>query len=136
MTRGVPAQAAISFLSPEWFEALGAALGQIAVVEEPSIVLGQIVTDVSSAGGEVRYSIVMGGGRPARLTPHSLDTAEVVLVAAYADALAMARGEVTGASLLAAGRIKIRGDAARLVEAAASVEAVAAAARQLHRIVT
>jgi len=133
----VSGPAAVQFLSAAWFEALGAALAQIDVVDEPPITLGQIVTEVPHAtGGEVCYTIAIGGARAARLTVSSLESAQVVLVAAYSDAFAMATGEATGASLLAAGRVKIRGDAARLVEAAASIEAAGAATRRLHQIVT
>jgi len=133
----VPGQAAVEFLSTEWFSALAAALAHLDAREEAPIALGLIVTDVTGpAGREVRYTISVGGGQPARLILDSPEDAEVTLVAAYPDALALATGEATAASLLAAGRIKIRGDVARLVEAATSVEAAGAAVRQLHRIVT
>jgi hypothetical protein len=129
--------AGLEFLSAEWFGALQAALDQIEVSEAAPIVLGQIVTGVpSAAGADVSYTIAMGGGRPAVLTVDSLDSADVVLVTAYPDALAMATGVTTGSSLLAAGAVKIRGDAGHLVEASTLVEALGAASRQLHGIVT
>lgn len=133
----MPEQAGIEFLSAEWFAALAAALERVEAAGGEAVVLGQVVTGVPSAGGgDVSYAISLGGEGPATVTVGSLEAADVVLVTAYADAHAMATGSASAASLIAAGAVKIRGDAARLVAAAALVEAAGAAMGDLHRIVT
>jgi hypothetical protein len=133
----VPEQAGIEFLSAEWFAAMALALERVEPAGGEAVVLGQIVTGVpSAAGGDVCYAISLGGNGPGSVTVGSLDSADVVLVTAYADARAMATGAASAASLIAAGRVKIRGDAARLVAAAALVEAAGAAMGDVHRIVT
>jgi hypothetical protein len=133
----VAVPAGVEFLSDEWFDALSVALQRVEVADGSSLVLGQVVTELPfSLGGEVRYTIALGGGQPARLERGSVETAEVVLVVPFPDARGLATGTASGASLIAAGRITIRGDASRLVEAAAIVEAAAAATSDVHRIVT
>ncbi len=127
--------AASVFLSETWFNALRSGLQRAAVSELPAVAIGQKVTELPSAsGGDVCYTVEIGGGRPAKLTVGSTAAADVLLVISYRDALAMATGEATGASLLAAGSVKIRGDAAMLVSAAPLLEAVCLG--DLHRIVT
>ena len=83
-----------------------------------SIALGQVVTDVEGAeNGEVRYSLLLGPGPKVRVVIGSTEDAEVVLSAGYAAARALARGDTSAASLLEEGRVKISGDARRLVAA-------------------
>jgi hypothetical protein len=109
----------LEFLSPAWLEALGDAIaGSLPGDVESSIALGQVVTGVESAdGGEVRYTLLIGPGSRATVVAGSTEEAEVVLSIAYASARALARGESSAASLLDQGRVKISGDARRLVDA-------------------
>ena len=127
--------AATGFLSKTWFDELRSALERAPASELPAMAIGQRVTDLpSGSGAEICYTIEMGGGRPAQLTVGSTAAADVWLVMSYRDALAMATGETTGASLLASGAVKIRGNAAMLVNGAPLLEAVCLG--DLHRIVT
>ena len=127
--------AASVFLSETWFNALRSGLQRAAVSELPAVAIGQKVTELPSAsGGDICYTVEIGGGRPAKLTVGSTAAADVWLVMSYRDALAMATGETTGASLLASGAVKIRGNAAMLVNGAPLLEAVCLG--DLHRIVT
>jgi hypothetical protein len=103
-------------------------------------VIGQIVTgappgsagpDWSAGpdGKEIGYRISFGGPHTTpRVIPGSVEGADIVIVTGYDDALALAAGDVSAVSLLAGGRVKLRGDASRLVEAASLLEAVAVAA--------
>jgi putative sterol carrier protein len=52
--------------------------------------------------------------------------ADVTMVLGYADALAMARGELEPADALASGRIRVRGDLSALVAAQAVLQAASA----------
>lgn len=108
-----------SFLSDEWLAELAEALRRSAeLAAGPALRLGQIVTDAPTLenAAEVRYTIHLGGGAPAAVTPGSVDEADVVLVEDYETARAIATG-TPPASLLAAGRIKVRGDAGALIAA-------------------
>ncbi len=121
-------------LSEEWFEALAATLERLPVPSETDaepaagvaagLALGQIVTgvpdDAGAAGvqdGEVRYTIVLAPEGSASLVRGSTAPAEVVLVEDWSTAEAIASGEAPVADLLAAGRIKVRGDTRALVSA-------------------
>jgi hypothetical protein len=110
----------LEFLSGDWLAALGDAVAGSLPADLPtSIALGQIVTDVlTSAGGEVRYTLLLGPGSSVRVVAGSTEEAEVVLTTTFATAIALARGESSAASLLEQGSVKISGDARRLVEAA------------------
>jgi len=132
----VAAEKATEFLSTAWFEQLSTTLEGLEL-EGPALVIGQVVTGVPArAEADVEYSIRLGGGREAAVVPDSVATADIVLVVAYRDALALATGAATVGSLLGEGGVKIRGDAARLVEAGALLEAAATATTGRHRIVT
>jgi hypothetical protein len=111
--------AELEFLAGDWFAALGEAI-TASLPEDfgTSIALGQVVTDVEGAeNGEVRYSLLLGPGPKVRVVIGSTEDAEVVLSAGYAAARALARGDTSAASLLEEGRVKISGDARRLVAA-------------------
>lgn len=97
-----------------------------------AIAVGQRVTGVPfAAGHEVRYTMSLGAEQ-ARVTAGSVEAADVVIVTTYADAVALAAGERTAGSLLAAGGIKLSGDVARLVETLTLVERAAGATRSLR----
>jgi hypothetical protein len=121
------------YLTPEWVESFDAALGAldlrdaVAAAGAGSLAAAdgrfsvvQVVTgvpeDVQAGGGEVHLVLTVAEGQ-ARL---GLDPAGTVggtatIVLGYADALAMARGELDPADALAAGRVRVRGDLAALV---------------------
>jgi hypothetical protein len=122
----VPESAAIEFLSPEWFDVLCAELNQLALPDSGrAIVLGQVITGVPGSHDEdVSYTISLGGGQPPSVAPGSVEEADVVFVTNYSDALVVATGGASSASLLAAGKVKIRGDARRLIGADARFAAV------------
>lgn len=57
----------------------------------------------------------------------TVEDAEVVLVETFEDARALAEGSVTAAELLEGGRIKLRGDANRLIAATETLAALGTA---------
>jgi hypothetical protein len=121
------------YLSPEWVQSFDTALGAldlsdaVAAAGTASLAAAdgrfsvvQVVTgvpeDVQAGGGDVHLVLTVAEGK-ARL---GLDPAGTVggtatIVLGYAEALAMARGELDPADALAAGRVRVRGDLAALV---------------------
>jgi len=122
----------LEFLSPEWLQALEGALNELGAQPDDTepIAVGQIVTDGPFAEGELRYTVLLADDT-ARVAVGSLEGADVVLVTGYADAVALATGERTAGSVLAAGGMKLSGDVARLVGAVTLVERAAGATRSL-----
>jgi SCP-2 sterol transfer family len=132
------------YLSPQWVESFDAALGAldlrdaVAAAGAGSLAAAdgrfsvvQIVTgvpeDVQAGGGDVHLVLTVAEGK-ARLglDPGGTLGGTATIVLGYAEALAMARGELDPADALAAGRVRVRGDLAALV-AGQDVLAVAAA---------
>ena len=136
----------MDFLSDEWLEAMAARLAELplplqdsagargaAAVE--SLTVGQIVTGVPwRDGGELIYFLRLDASGAATVEAGSVALADVVLVTSYADAKALASGTRSPSSLLEAGRVKIRGDAARLLAAGALVQLATAAGRALEEV--
>ena len=121
------------YLSPEWVTSFDAALGAldlsdaVAAAGSGSLAAAhgrfsvvQIVTgvpeDVRAEGGDVHLVLTVADGR-ARLglDPGGTLGGTATIVLGYAEALAMARGELDPADALAAGRVRVRGDLAALV---------------------
>jgi hypothetical protein len=121
------------YLSPEWVETFDAALGAldlrdaVAAAGAGSLAAAdgrfsvvQIVTgvpdDVQAGGGDVHLVLSVADGQ-ARLglDPAGTTGGTATIVLGYAEALAMARGELDPADALAAGRVRVRGDLAALV---------------------
>jgi SCP-2 sterol transfer family len=121
------------YLSPEWVQSFDTALrgldlsdavaaagsGSLAAADGSFSVV-QVVTgvpdDVQVDGGDVHLILTVADGR-ARL---GLDASGSVsgtatIVLGYAEALAMARGDLDPADALAAGQVRVRGDLAALV---------------------
>ncbi|MGO9856728.1 MAG: SCP2 sterol-binding domain-containing protein [Acidimicrobiales bacterium] len=145
------------YLSPEWVLSFDAALSALdlsdvlAAAAEGSLAAAdgtfsvvQVVTGLptggqaadagGAAGGdateaEVRVVLSVADGR-ARLAldPTGEVTGTATIVLGYADAAAMARGELDPGDALAAGRVRVRGDLAALV---AGQDVLAAAATRL-----
>jgi hypothetical protein len=121
------------YLTPEWVESFDAALstldlsdavaaagtGSLAAADGTFSVV-QVITgvpgDVEAGGGDVHLVLTVDGGR-ARLAldPSGASGGTATIVLGYAEALAMARGELDPADALAAGRVRVRGDLAALV---------------------
>ena|SRR5947209_250240 len=103
------------FLAPEWIAALDEAARAAAVPPGLRLTIQQIVSaDADGAhGGEVRYHLVVDGGR-LRVHPGEAAGADVTFVQTRAVAGALSRGELNAQQALAAGRLKLRGDIGRL----------------------
>jgi hypothetical protein len=120
------------YLSPEWVESFDSALrtldlsdavaaagaGSLAAADGTFSVV-QVVTGVPddvAAGGDVHLVLTVDGGR-ARLglDPSKAEAGTATIVLGYAEALAMAQGNLDPADALAAGRVRVRGDLAALV---------------------
>jgi hypothetical protein len=83
----------------------------------------------SPATADVRVVLTVAGGRAhLALDPNGDVPGTATIVLGYADAAAMARGELDPADALAAGRVRVRGDLAALV---AGQDVLAAAATRL-----
>ena len=119
-----------AFLSPEWLEALGQRVSRAVPEGAVPLRLGVVVT--GGPNGEVSYTLMLGGSgsgaepgaEGSSLVVGTVEEAEVVMVESYADAEALAAGTVSASRLLEGGRIKLRGDANRLLAAADTLRAV------------
>jgi hypothetical protein len=84
--------------------------------------------DTSAPGNTVRTVLTVAQGRATLvMDPDASLPAKVTIVLTYADAAAIARGELDPAAALAAGRVRIRGELAVLVAGQAMLGAAAAA---------
>jgi hypothetical protein len=136
------------YLSPAWVQAFNAALAgldltdAIAAAGAGSLTaslgtfsVAQVVTDAPAApgasGGVVRTVLTVDEGR-ITLTPDPDDAlvSNVTMVLTYADALAIARGELEPADALAAGRVRVRGELSVLVAAQSVLNAASTALGQ------
>jgi len=134
------------YLSPEWVASFDAALGALDLSDavaaagagslaaaDGTFSVAQVVTGVPGGTGEaadeVRVVLTVADGR-ARLAldPGHERAGTATIALTYADALAMARGELDPADALAAGRVRVRGDLAALV---AGQDILAEAGRRL-----
>jgi putative sterol carrier protein len=97
------------FLSPDWFADVDAADMKVDV--GLSLTLEQHVTGAPE--GDLRYQVRLGGGR-VRITPEGETDADIVLTLDYATAAALARGSMSAHEAFRAGRVRVRGDVARL----------------------
>jgi hypothetical protein len=121
------------YLSPAWVESFDAALealdlsdavaaagaGSLAAADGRFSVV-QVVTgvpeDVQAGGGDVHLVLTVAEGKAhLELDPAGTLGSTATIVLGYAEALAMARGELDPADALAAGRVRVRGDLAALV---------------------
>ncbi|HWE66596.1 MAG TPA: SCP2 sterol-binding domain-containing protein [Acidimicrobiales bacterium] len=136
------------YLTPEWVQAFDRALAGLDLTEAiaaagaasltaslGAFAVAQVVTGVpgeaepDAVGDTVRTVLTVGEGRVSLVSdPDGTRPANVTIVLAYPDALAMAAGELDPADALANGRVRVRGELAVLV---AGQSVLAAAARQL-----
>jgi hypothetical protein len=97
------------FLSPEWFDQLER-LGE----HMPADVPDQLVVDIEvqgAPGGEVRYQVVVGGGRAEVRRPGAPRRPPGArLMTDYATLAGMVSGELQPEEVLAGGRARVGGD--------------------------
>jgi hypothetical protein len=144
------------YLSPAWVQAFNTALSGLDLREaiagasagsltaaQGAFRVAQIVTDAPDdvapegapggvvRGGVVRTVLAVDDGRISlTLDPDEALASNVTVVLTYADAMAIARGEVDPADALAAGSVRVRGELAVLVAGQAVLNAAAAALGQ------
>jgi hypothetical protein len=142
------------YLSPAWIQAFNAALEGLDLTDaiaaagagsltaaQGSFRVAQVVTDAAgaagtagatgAAGGVVRTVLSVDDGRITfTADPDESLSSNVTIVLPYADALAIARGELDPAEALAAGRVRVRGELAVLVAGQSILNAASAALGQ------
>jgi hypothetical protein len=145
------------YLSPAWVQAFNTALSGLDLREaiagasagsltaaQGAFRVAQVVTDAPDdvapddvapggvvRGGVVRTVLAVDDGRISlTLDPDEALASNVTVVLTYADAMAIARGEVDPADALAAGSVRVRGELAVLVAGQAVLNAAAAALGQ------
>jgi SCP-2 sterol transfer family len=136
------------YLSPAWVQSFNAALAGLDLTDAITAAgagsltasrgtfgVAQVVTDAppgpDTAGGTLRTVLTVDDGRITLVAdPVEALPANVTMVLAYADALAIARGELEPAEALAGGRVRVRGELAVLVAGQAILQAASAALGQ------
>ena len=132
------------YLSPEWVQAFNAALSDLDLTaaiaaagagsltaSDGVFAVAQVVTsapdDIGAPAGEVRTVLTVDhDGVTITLDPTSSLPTDVTIVVGYADALAIARGELDPADALATGRVRVRGELAVLVAGQSVLNAASA----------
>jgi SCP-2 sterol transfer family len=127
-----------AYLSPDWVRAFNDALTGLdlraAIAEaaqgsltatDGTFAVAQVVTGGPDATVRTVLTVTTDGATLA-LDPDDALPANVTIVLAYEDALAMARGELDPADALAAGRVRVRGELAVLVAGQAVLAAASA----------
>ena len=116
------------FLSPAWLERLTTAAGGGAV--GPGAAVVQLVVR-GGPDGEVAFVLEVDPGR-VRARPGRDPEAGVTLSLAWETAWRINRGELSAPEAFRAGLVKVRGDAAPLVELAATLSPLGPAAATLR----
>jgi putative sterol carrier protein len=110
------------FLSSEWFDEVATCAPQPPTDEsgnpEADLVLEQVVRDTSD--GEVRYRVVVASGR-AYIQPAGASPPDLTITCDWATATAMARGHLSAQTALMDGRLRIKGNLARLTGSTADL---------------
>jgi SCP-2 sterol transfer family len=110
------------FLSSEWFAEVAAAQGgRPEAGDGPSLVLEQIVK--ASPQGDVRYLIVVADGRAAieHSGPGEGPDPDLTITCEWSTATAIAQGLLSTQRALMQGRLRVRGNVARLSAKVAEV---------------
>jgi hypothetical protein len=133
------------YLSPAWVQAFNAALADLdltdaitaAAAGSVTAALGtygvaQVVTgaplDLAGPDGTVRTVLTVDRTRiTLQADPDGTRPANVTMVLAFADAVAIARGELDPADALSAGRVRVKGELAVLVAGQSVLNAASAA---------
>jgi putative sterol carrier protein len=101
----------VRYLSPEWIAALQATAAGAEVDDGVHLVVQQEVT--GGPDGDVRYHISVDGGK-ASVHAGRADDPTVTFTQDYDTAVAIAAGELSAQEAFMAGRVRVRGDLARL----------------------
>jgi predicted lipid carrier protein YhbT len=122
------------FLTQEWLELQRTLAGELPERPGASARLQIVVTGTPQ--GEVRYVQAMEDGRLVECVLGADDAVDATLTETYADAVAIARGELDANVAFMQGRVKVVGDMGRLMaimpvlQSAAYREVVAAVAER------
>jgi SCP-2 sterol transfer family protein len=112
------------FLSDEWIAALAdaaRAAGRSPEAHETRLVVQPVVLGVPERG-EVRYQVSFGETSCGVVGPGAdAPAADVRLETDYVTAVALARGETNAQAALAAGRLRVSGDVAKLAAASGAL---------------
>ncbi|HLN42150.1 MAG TPA: SCP2 sterol-binding domain-containing protein [Acidimicrobiales bacterium] len=129
----------IRFLGPEWVDAFNLALVDVALapagpgaglaVRDGRFSMCQVVT--GGPDGDVQTTLRVQDGR-VTMTAGECGDAAVTVRLSWADAVAMAAGELAPGEAIAAGRVRVRGDLSVLAEAQAVLGAVAPHLQELR----
>ena len=103
----------VPFLSEEWLELLRSLGAELPERPGASARVQQVVT--GAPDGEVRYLHTIVDGRTAAIGFGSDDTADVTFTNTYADAQALAQGELDPRVLFMQGRTKMAGDMGKVL---------------------
>ncbi len=112
----------VRFLSAEWFAAVAAARGGSPARDgEPRLVLEQIVR--ATPEGDVRYLVVMNALSAAIEHPRPGEgpDPDLTITCEWQTATAIAQGQLSTQRALMQGRLRVRGNLARLSEKLAEV---------------
>lgn len=138
------------FLSPEWFDAVRSQSGH----QEPGhgepgfeahqsihgpspdrLVLEQLVT--GSPDGNVRYFVVVENGHARLVEPGFFrHVADLTITTDYETATAMAKGELATQAALMQGRLRVRGNLAKLAGRATEFAGLDPVPEQVRKITT
>jgi predicted lipid carrier protein YhbT len=103
----------VPFLSEAWLELLRSLGSELPERPGASARVQHVVT--GTPDGEVRYLHTIVDGRTTELGFDSDDTADVTFTNTYADAQALARGELDARVLFMQGRTKMAGDMGKVL---------------------
>ncbi len=104
-----------AFLSPEWFDEVNAALERAGTAPEGSA-SGIVVLELAGAPAGGPHALTVTLGPQLRLAPGDHLAAHTLIRLSYADAGALAAGELDVATALREGRLKVSGDLSALVD--------------------
>ena len=105
--------AKVPFLSDAWFELLQSLGAELPERPGATARVQHVVT--GGPDGETRYVHALVDGRTTALAAGSDDTADITFTNTYADAQALARGELDPRVLFMRGRTKMAGDMGKVL---------------------
>lgn len=127
------------FLSTQWVDAFNEAVADVELappgadgalaVRDGRFAMAQVVT--GGPDGEVCTTLRVDAGRLS-ITGGAVPDADVTIRLDWADAVAMAAGELAPGEAIAAGRVRVRGDLSVLAEAQTVLAAVQAQLQDLR----